>query len=78
LATLLLVIGLILGTAAPASLAAVTSLQWVIISLTLADYGVKGVKDVKKLDAFIHTPQFQAWAAANGDYVIRTYPGNVN
>lgn len=74
----LLVIGLILGTAAPASLGSVTALQWVIISLTLAKDGAKGIKDLKALDAFIHTPQFEAWAAANGEYVIKHYPGNVN
>ena len=79
----LALIGVLLGSAAaPASLGAISALQWVELSLTLA----KGVPTVIKLDAnllaILQSKDFQdmvkANAAANGDYVIRVYPGNNN
>jgi hypothetical protein len=71
LSALLIVIGLLLGTAAPASIAAITTLQWVQLSLALA----KGIPQVIKADqqviAFIQSPAFRVMLAANGEAAIR-------
>ncbi len=75
MAALLVAIGLLLGTSAPASLAAITTLQWVELSLTLAGKVPKVIKTAKEIEIIINSPQFRAWAAANGEAAIRLRPG---
>jgi len=79
MAAVLALVGLLLGsTVAPASLAAITGLQWAEVALSVAKGAPGAIKDIKALQALLNSPEFKAWAAANGDYVIRVYPGNVN
>ena len=75
MSALLILIGLLLGTAAPASLAAVSTLQWVMIGLTVAGDAQKGVKVAQELYVLSQNPAFRAMVAANGDVAIRLRPG---
>ncbi len=72
---LLIVLGLLGGFAAPASLAVITPLQWALIA-----YGaVSNGKEVLKLDAqmrqLVESPAFRQWVAANGERAIQLQPG---
>lgn len=75
MAAILFLIGVLLGTAAPVSLAAVTATQWVAISLMAAKGIPDAVKLERQLDVFIKSPAFAQWAAANGEMAIRLQPG---
>ncbi len=72
---LLIVLGLLGGFAAPASLAAITPLQWGLIAYGAASNG----KDLIKLDAqmrqLVESPAFRIWVAANGARAIQLQPG---
>lgn len=72
---LLVVLGVILGTAAPVSLAAITATQWATIGLVLAK-GVPGaLRANQALIKELQSPAFRAWVAANGETAIRLQPG---
>lgn len=72
---MLVLIGLLLGTAAPASLAAVTTLQWAQLSLILANGAVKlapgALRQEVALIQFMQSPAFRQMLAANGEAAIR-------
>lgn len=78
MSALLLALGLILGTAAPASIGAVTALQWAQVGLSLAQGIPQVIKADKQLLALVQSPEFRDWVKANGEGAIREYPGNVN
>ncbi len=72
---LLIVLGLLGGFATPASLAAITPLQWVLVAAGVESNG----KSLLKLDAqmlqLIESPAFRQWVAANGERAIQLQPG---
>lgn len=75
---LLLLIGLLLGTAPPASLAAISTLQWIELGVTVANDAVKLPEDLKQfhqeaqqLRAFVKSPTFARILAANGEAAIK-------
>lgn len=75
---LLLLIGLLLGTAAPSSLAAITTLQWIELGVTVANDAVKLPKELREfqqgaqqLRAFTESPAFRQMLAANGEAAIK-------
>lgn len=72
---LLIVLGLILGTAAPASLGAITALQWVEIGLTLGNDAIKLPGQYRQFQAIVNSPAFRVWVAANGEAAMRLQPG---
>lgn len=74
MAAVLLVLSLILGHTV-ISLAGVTTLEWVIVGLTVADDAKQGIKMAQELYALSQNPAFRAWVAANGDTAIRLRPG---
>lgn len=76
MAAILVLLGLLLG-APVASVASITTLQWVVIGLNAASTGKDTVKFVKALQKEFNSPQFRAWAAANGDLAIRLRPGEI-
>ena len=75
---LLVVLALLGGFAVPASLGAITTLQWVSIGFAVAGDVKKLPGDLARFQSLIESPQFRAWVAANGEGAIRQYPGNVN
>ena len=75
MSALLVVIGLLLGTAAPASLGAITALQWAELGITVAGDARDMIKLQQQLAVMVNSPAFRAWAAANGDAAIRLQPG---
>ena len=77
MAALLIVLGLVGGFATPASLGAITVLQWVGIGLTVADKAVRLPKELRQFEALVNSPAFRAWAAANGEVAIRLRPGEI-
>lgn len=68
---LLILLGLLGGFAAPASLAAITPLQWASVGLTVAGEVPKAVKANREMMAIIASPAFRAMLAANGEAAIR-------
>lgn len=74
MSALLIVLGLILGHTV-VSLASVTTLEWIVVGLTVADDARQGVKLAVELKALSENPAFRAWVAANGDAAIRLQPG---
>lgn len=75
MSALLVVIGLLLGTAAPASLAAVTTLQWAELGLIVGNDAIKlaprALRDERALVQFLQSPAFRLMLARNGDAAIR-------
>lgn len=72
---LLLLIGLLLGTAPPISLAAISTLQWIELGVTVAGDVPKAVKMNRQLMQIVQSPAFARWVAANGAAAIRLQPG---
>lgn len=81
MAAVTILLSLLLGSAVP-SIAALSAAQWAIIAFNAVKAGPQVVGFIEALHNQIHSPQFQEWvrqnAIANGDYVIRVYPGNNN
>jgi hypothetical protein len=81
MAALLVLLGLLLG-APVASIAGITTLQWVVIGLNAASYGPDIARAVETAHKLLSSPEFEVWvkvnAARNGEYTIRVYPGNNN
>lgn len=59
------------------SFAAMTPALWAIFALNTASSLPKAIKTERKLIAFINSPAFRAWAAANGEAAIRLRPGEI-
>lgn len=77
MAALLVLLGLLGGFATPVAIAAITPIQWALIGVNAADYARRLPKEAQQLRAFLESPQFRAWAAANGERAILLRPGEV-
>jgi hypothetical protein len=74
MAALPIVMTLIFG--AP-TFAAMTPTLWAIFALGQVGNIRGAIKTEKQLAAFVNSPAFRAWAAANGEAAIRLQPGEV-
>lgn len=74
MAALPIVMMLIFG--AP-SFAAMTPALWVTFALGVPGNVRTAIKTERQLIAFLNSPAFRAWAAANGEAAIKLRPGEI-
>lgn len=71
MSALLVAIGLVLGTAAPASLAVITPLQWALLGINVAGDVRQAVQLERSLAILLRNPSVRLMLAANGEAAIR-------
>lgn len=77
MAALAVALGLLLGASGPIAIGALTTFQIAQLALMGIKIVPGALKTERQVIAFLDSPQFRAWAAANGDLAIRLRPGEV-